>query len=135
MWSGYSATSGETSVEAMSSRTGSSVPFASPWAPSGPRRKCTASASASSREPSSVPNVVDGDAATSWSTSTYQQNFGPAGLKTGVGLVVDLGATKGVRQVVVTIDGGEWLNGAGEFNKLEMLTPDMWDQIEKTMRR
>ena len=24
---------------------------------------------------------------------------------------------------VVTIDGGEWLNGAGEFNKLELLTP------------
>lgn len=52
-----------------------------------------------------VPNVVDGDAATSWTTSTYLQNFGPAGLKTGVGLVVDLGATKGVRRVVVTVDG------------------------------
>ena len=36
---------------------------------------------------------------------------------------------------VVTIDGGEWLNGAGEFNKLEALTPQMWDTIEKTMRR
>ncbi|RPD44578.1 SDR family oxidoreductase [Hymenobacter sediminis] len=36
---------------------------------------------------------------------------------------------------VVTLDGGEWLNGAGEFNKLELLTPDMWDHIEKTMRR
>ena len=36
---------------------------------------------------------------------------------------------------VVTLDGGEWLNGAGEFNKLEILTPQMWDQIEKTMRR
>jgi serine/threonine protein kinase len=57
--------------------------------------------------PESVPNAVDGDPATSWSTSTYQQNFGPAGLKTGVGLVVDLGATKGVRQVVVTTEGGE----------------------------
>lgn len=53
----------------------------------------------------SVPNVVDGDASTSWSTSTYVQNFGPAGLKTGVGLVVDLGATKGVRQVRVSVDG------------------------------
>ena len=57
--------------------------------------------------PESVPNVVDGDPATSWSTSTYEQNFGPAGLKTGVGLVVDLGATRGVREVVVTVDGGE----------------------------
>ena len=36
---------------------------------------------------------------------------------------------------VITIDGGEWLNGAGEFNKLGVLTPTMWDQIEKTMRR
>jgi NAD(P)-dependent dehydrogenase (short-subunit alcohol dehydrogenase family) len=36
---------------------------------------------------------------------------------------------------VVTIDGGEWLNGAGEFNKLGALTPEMWDHIEKTMRR
>ena len=54
-----------------------------------------------------MPNVVDGDTTTSWSTSTYKQNFGPGGLKTGVGLVVDLGATKGVRQVAVTVDGGE----------------------------
>ena len=59
------------------------------------------------RTPTRSPNVVDGDPATSWSTSTYEQNFGPGGLKTGVGLVVDLGATKGVRQVVVTTDGGE----------------------------
>ena len=36
---------------------------------------------------------------------------------------------------VVTLDGGEWLNGAGEFNKLSLLTPEMWDQIEKQMRR
>lgn len=56
--------------------------------------------------PEQVPNVVDGDPATTWSTSSYLQNFGPAGLKTGVGVVVDLGATKGVRQVVVTTEGG-----------------------------
>lgn len=57
--------------------------------------------------PDTVPNVLDGDPATSWSTSTYEQNFGPAGLKTGVGLVVDLGATKAVRQVLVTTEGGQ----------------------------
>lgn len=56
--------------------------------------------------PDQVPNVVDGDPTTTWSTSSYLQNFGPAGLKTGVGVVVDLGATKGVRQVVVTTEGG-----------------------------
>ena len=32
---------------------------------------------------------------------------------------------------VVTIDGGEWLKGAGEFNMLEMVTPEMWDMFEK----
>ena len=56
--------------------------------------------------PDSVPNVLDGDATTTWSTSTYKQNFGPGGLKTGVGVIVDLGATKGVRRIVVTTQGG-----------------------------
>lgn len=32
---------------------------------------------------------------------------------------------------VVTIDGGEWLMGAGEFNMLEMVKPEMWDMLEK----
>lgn len=32
---------------------------------------------------------------------------------------------------VVTIDGGEWLKGAGEFNMLEMVPPEMWDLLEK----
>ncbi|MEQ8477971.1 SDR family oxidoreductase [Fulvivirga sp.] len=32
---------------------------------------------------------------------------------------------------VVTIDGGEWVHGAGEFNGLEAVTPEMWDMLEK----
>ena len=32
---------------------------------------------------------------------------------------------------VITIDGGEWLQGAGEFNNLEAVPSDMWDQLEK----
>ncbi len=35
---------------------------------------------------------------------------------------------------VVTIDGGEWLKGAGEFNWLENIPMDMWDKIEKGIR-
>lgn len=36
---------------------------------------------------------------------------------------------------VVTIDGGEWINGAGEFNWLDQATtPEMWDEIEKMIR-
>jgi NAD(P)-dependent dehydrogenase (short-subunit alcohol dehydrogenase family) len=35
---------------------------------------------------------------------------------------------------VVTIDGGEWLKGAGQFNMLEMVEPGMWDAIEQMVR-
>jgi NAD(P)-dependent dehydrogenase (short-subunit alcohol dehydrogenase family) len=35
---------------------------------------------------------------------------------------------------VITIDGGEWLQGAGQFNGLEMVTSDMWDNIEQLTR-
>lgn len=31
---------------------------------------------------------------------------------------------------VVTIDGGEWLQGAGEFNMLEQIPSEMWDMLE-----
>jgi len=36
---------------------------------------------------------------------------------------------------VVTIDGGEWLQGAGQFNQLEAVTGDMWDEIERSIRQ
>jgi NAD(P)-dependent dehydrogenase (short-subunit alcohol dehydrogenase family) len=35
---------------------------------------------------------------------------------------------------VITIDGGEWLQGAGQFNGLEMVPPGMWDSIEQMTR-
>jgi len=36
----------------------------------------------------------------------------------------------------ITIDGGEWLMGAGQFNWLEhFVTPEMWDELEKTIRK
>lgn len=35
---------------------------------------------------------------------------------------------------VVTIDGGEWLKGAGQFNMLEVIEPSMWDAIERMVR-
>ncbi len=36
---------------------------------------------------------------------------------------------------VITIDGGEWLQGAGQFNMLEMIPEEMWDMIEKIIRK
>ena len=35
---------------------------------------------------------------------------------------------------VITIDGGEWLKGAGEFNMLEDIPQDMWDKLEAMIR-
>ncbi|MES2266741.1 MAG: SDR family oxidoreductase [Bacteroidota bacterium] len=35
---------------------------------------------------------------------------------------------------VISIDGGEWLQGAGQFNGLEMVTDEMWDGIEQMTR-
>ena len=35
---------------------------------------------------------------------------------------------------VITIDGAEWLKGAGQFNMLEAVSDEMWDEIEKSIR-
>jgi len=35
---------------------------------------------------------------------------------------------------VITIDGGEWLKGAGEFNMLEDIPQEMWGQLEMLIR-
>lgn len=55
--------------------------------------------------PEEVGLAVDGDPGTAWRTSLYYQQLGPGGLKTGVGLVVDLGATREVSAVDLTFLG------------------------------
>lgn len=35
---------------------------------------------------------------------------------------------------VVTIDGGEWLQGAGQFNILEKIPKEMWDMLEMMIK-
>ena len=35
---------------------------------------------------------------------------------------------------VITIDGGEWLKGAGQFNMLEAIPEEAWDKIEAMVR-
>jgi len=35
---------------------------------------------------------------------------------------------------VITIDGGEWLKGAGQFNLLEEIPEEMWDQLEQMIK-
>ncbi len=35
---------------------------------------------------------------------------------------------------VVTLDGGEWLKGAGQFNLLEAIPEEMWDMLEMMIK-
>jgi NAD(P)-dependent dehydrogenase (short-subunit alcohol dehydrogenase family) len=35
---------------------------------------------------------------------------------------------------IITIDGGEWLKGAGQMNLLEAVPEDMWDMLEMMIR-
>lgn len=53
--------------------------------------------------PDLAPLVVDGDPTTDWHTETYKQQLGPTGLKTGVGLILDLGGEHAVSQVDLTL--------------------------------
>lgn len=55
--------------------------------------------------PDLVPLVFDEDPATVWHTETYLQNFGPEGLKDGLGLIVDLGDVRRVTSVELTLEG------------------------------
>jgi NAD(P)-dependent dehydrogenase (short-subunit alcohol dehydrogenase family) len=36
---------------------------------------------------------------------------------------------------VITIDGGEWLKGAGEFNHLEEISAEQWNMLEQQRKR
>lgn len=35
---------------------------------------------------------------------------------------------------VIAIDGGEWLQGAGQFNRLEAIPSEMWEKLEQQAR-
>lgn len=49
--------------------------------------------------------VLDGDTGTVWTTKTYFDQFGPGGLKEGVGLLLDLGERRSVTSVAVALEG------------------------------
>lgn len=62
---------------------------------------------AEGENPDTVGNLTDGDAATTWRTVTYNDQLGPPpGLKTGVGVVLDLGRAREVSSVDVRLGEG-----------------------------
>jgi NAD(P)-dependent dehydrogenase (short-subunit alcohol dehydrogenase family) len=44
-------------------------------------------------------------------------------------------ASDGIRGEAITLDGGEWLSGAGQFNDLLELSPEQWDGLRKGAKR
>lgn len=50
--------------------------------------------------------VIDGDPTTQWTTKTYNDPFGPSGLKDGVGLLLDLGSSQSVQSVELVLGDG-----------------------------
>jgi len=48
-------------------------------------------------------------------------------------MVSDFGAY--LNGEVITLDGGEWLKGAGQFNNLEQVSKTMWDVLEFAIRK
>jgi eukaryotic-like serine/threonine-protein kinase len=47
--------------------------------------------------------AIDGDPTSRWRTQGYNQNFGPGGIKSGVGLVLDLGRSQEVRKLTLDL--------------------------------
>jgi hypothetical protein len=76
--------------------------------------------------------VVDGDPSTTWRTSTYRQNLGPGGIKSGVGVVVDLQKVHRVTRVDLTFA----LPGTGVSLFVSTTPPptvtDLTDPVAKT---
>ena len=48
--------------------------------------------------------AIDTDQASRWQTEGYRQNFGPSGIKPGVGLVLDLGRPQEVERMSLALD-------------------------------
>ncbi|MDP3892177.1 MAG: hypothetical protein Q8Q44_13195, partial [Nocardioides sp.] len=55
--------------------------------------------------PDRVGLAHDGDPSTAWPSLTYEQNFGPGGLKTGLGLVVELDEATAISGIDLTMVG------------------------------
>ena len=81
--------------------------------------------------PDEAPNAIDGDPATSWTTSTYRGDPALGGLKPGVGLMVDLGKDQEVRSVTVRFKGAPTSFEVYAAPAGVTEPPDSIDQLDK----
>ncbi len=85
--------------------------------------------------PAEAPNAIDGDPATTWTTSTYYNKPELGGLKSGVGLMVDLGAEKEPRSVTVRFKGAPTSFEVYAAPAGVTQSPDNLEQLDKVGAR
>jgi hypothetical protein len=87
--------------------------------------------------PELAPAAVDGNPGTAWQTMTYQEDLGPGGLKTGVGLTVDLGSETDLSSAEVTFAGSPTTASVYLTDdlprRLSGLTPAATDTVDERM--
>jgi hypothetical protein len=81
--------------------------------------------------PEDAPNAIDGDPATSWATSTYYNDPALGGLKSGVGLMVDLGKDEQPRAVTVRFKGAPTSFEVYAASTGVTASPENLDQLDK----
>lgn len=85
--------------------------------------------------PESTGNAIDGDRATTWTTSTYRGRPDLGGLKDGVGLMVDLGDEEEVRSLTVRFKGAPTSFEVYAAPAGVTAAPDALDQLDKVGER
>jgi serine/threonine protein kinase len=78
-----------------------------------------------------APLAIDDNRTSGWRTSGYIQNFGPGGIKNGVGLVLDLGRPREVGKLTLVLDppGGSELTIYGSSDDSPPSTLEGWTQL------
>ena len=130
-------------------RTGSSGPGEGPTTgsssgKSSPRPKPLKIVSATDFDPESdsgeenpedTPLAIDGDESTGWPTLTYRGNPALGGLKSGVGLILDLGADHDPRSMSITFDSAPTSFEVYAAPQGVTSTPTSLDQFDKVATR
>jgi hypothetical protein len=81
--------------------------------------------------PEDAPKAIDGDPATSWTTSTYYNDPALGGLKSGVGLMVDLGSDQQPRSLTVRFKGAPTSFQVYAASPGVTASPESLDQLDK----
>ena len=125
---------GSTPSRPSSSSSSAALPKGSPVKPTGVR-DFDPFASPPEENPDTVGNTIDGNPATSWMTSTYRGDPVLGGLKSGVGVMVDLGKDTQAQSLTVRFKGAPTSFEVYAAPAGVTQSPDSLDQLDKVASR